>query len=182
VPPIETNTAPEPDGEPDYEVLDDSERDRWNGPRTASPANERLVWYVRGFLVFIAVSLTILFTAAAWIHPYADDGSAQTMATHTQLGLPRCTMVELTAKPCPACGMTTSFSLLMHGDVWSSLKANWVGTLLAIFWLCLIPWSAIGAVRGRYLFIRSAEVLTTVCVCTLLVLMISRWAYIWFVQ
>ena len=52
--------------------------------------------------------------------------------------------------------------------------------MLAIFWLSLIPWAAFSAVRGRYLFIRSAETLMTVAVSTLLVLMIGRWAVIWF--
>ena len=50
------------------------------------------------------------------------------MATHTQLGMPPCNFVVMTGKPCPACGMTTSFALLVRGDVGASLRANWAGT------------------------------------------------------
>ena len=35
------------------------------------------------------------------------------MGTHQQLGLPPCNFVTLTGYPCPACGMTTSFALLV---------------------------------------------------------------------
>lgn len=178
MPPIEPNEPAEPNEDPGYEVLDD-----WNGPQTFRPrGSDRLAWYVRLFLIVIATALTTVFSLAAWIRPYSDDGAAKTMETHTQLGLPKCNMVVATGKPCPACGMTTSFSLLIHGDVVASLKANWVGTLLGTFCLGLIPWAAVGAWRGRYLFVRSAEMLTTIAVITLMVLMISRWAYIWFLQ
>ena len=53
--------------------------------------------------------------------------------------------------------MTTSFALLMHGDFGGSLRANAVGTLLAVFLLALVPWSAVAAVRGRWLWIRYLE-------------------------
>ena len=66
--------------------------------------------------------------AAFRIHPYDADGNPRTSATHTQLGMPPCNFVTLTGKPCPSCGMTTSFALLVRGDVVSSLRANWVGT------------------------------------------------------
>ena len=56
------------------------------------------------------------------------------MATHTQLGMPPCNFVVMTGKPCPACGMTTSFALLVRGDVRASLRANWAGTLIAVLW------------------------------------------------
>jgi hypothetical protein len=100
------------------------------------------------------------------------------MATHTQMGLPPCNFVTLTGKPCPACGMTTSFALLAHGDVPNSLRANWAGTLLAVLLLALIPWAAASAVRGRYYYIRSGEALTTVIVLGILVVMLGRWGIV----
>ena len=51
------------------------------------------------------------------------------METHRQLGLPPCTFKEMTGLPCPSCGMTSSFALLVRGDVMNSLRANAVGTL-----------------------------------------------------
>ena len=64
----------------------------------------------RYFFVLIAV-----FATAISIDPYNTDGSAQSMGTHQQLRLPPCTFQQVTKVPCPSCGMTTSFSLLMHG-------------------------------------------------------------------
>jgi len=139
-----------------------------------------LARWTRCLLALMAVGLVTVFVAAAWIRPYDDDGTPARMATHTQLGMEACNMVVLTGKPCPACGMTTSFSLLMHADILNSLKANWVGTLLALAWLALIPWGIIGAVRGRLLWIRRGELWMTVGLSILFVMMIGRWAVIFF--
>lgn len=128
----------------------------------------------------MSAALTVLFGVAAWLTPYDRNGAARTMATHTQLGLPPCSMVLMTGKPCPACGMTTSFSLLVHGDPVNSAKANWVGTLLAAFWLALVPWGFHAAVTGRFAFVRDAEMMATVAVGVFLTLMLGRWAVIWF--
>src|SRR5262249_50885393 len=93
------------------------------------------VW-VRGLLVFVAVGLIGIFSIAIWLKPYDASGNPLRQETHRQMGLPPCTFYVLTnGYPCPSCGMTTSFSLLMHGDVINSMKANAVGTFLALFWL-----------------------------------------------
>jgi len=41
--------------------------------------------------------------------------------------------------------MTTSFTLLMHADIWHSLQANFAGTALATFGLLFIPWALASA-------------------------------------
>lgn len=110
-----------------------------------------------------------------WLNPYQSDGSPRQMATHTQLGMPPCNMVALIGKPCPTCGMTTSFSLLVHGDVLGSLRANWCGTLLALYWLMLIPWAVIAAVRGKLPFVKSGERLALISVTVFLMLSLARW-------
>jgi hypothetical protein len=79
------------------------------------------------------------------------------MGTHQQLGMPECSFKRFFGRPCPTCGMTTSFALLMRGDVGGSLRANAAGTLLAAALLALIPWSGWSAIRGRWLFVRAAE-------------------------
>ena len=53
--------------------------------------------------------------------------------------------------------------------------ARWTTHLV---WLALIPWSIISAVRGKYLFVRSGELLATVLVIVMLVLMLGRWAVV----
>jgi Protein of unknown function (DUF2752) len=100
------------------------------------------------------------------------------METHRQLGLPPCTFQAVTKLPCPSCGMTTSFALLMHGDIENSLRANAVGTLLALFWLALIPWSLACAVWGRTLVIASMERALTWAVLVFLVLLLFRWGVV----
>jgi hypothetical protein len=173
VPPSNMNPNP-PDApdDPGWEPVDDD----FDPLPVAYPARMRRV--TRVVLVGMAATLTAVFAAAAWIRPYDDAGNPQSMATHTQLGLPECSMVRVTGKPCPACGMTTSFSLLVHGDLWSSMKANWVGTLLAAFWLALIPWGLVSAFRGRLVWVRNADLFATVAVGVTLTLMMARWGWI----
>ena len=65
------------------------------------------------------------------------------MGTHQQLGLPPCTMRVLAGMRCPGCGMTTSWSYLMHGQWRESLAANLGGFMLAFYSL------AFAAVCGR---------------------------------
>ena len=144
--------------------------------RLADPPRAR--WFVRAVLFAIAVTLTGVFAVAVYLDPYNPDGSPRTMATHTTLGLPPCNFVALTGgKPCPSCGMTTSFALLVRGDVGASLRANWVGTLLAAFWAGLLVWSVASGLVGRHLFIPPGrgELVTTVVVGAFLVLMLGRW-------
>ena len=112
-------------------------------------ARHRLSRKLRVWLVAVGLGLVAVFSAAAWIRPYDDAGRPLRMASHTQLGLDECSFVEMTGKPCPSCGMTTSFSLLVHGDPVNSARANWVGMLLAAFCLALLPWMFISAWRGR---------------------------------
>lgn len=133
---------------------------------------------VRGALVVIVVGLVLLFVVAARLDPYGPDGVPHTMGTHQQLGLPECNFLRLTGLPCPSCGMTTSFALLMHGDGVGSLRANAVGTVLALFLMALIPWSAVAAVRGRWLWIRRLEPWLLRAVIVLCGLALLRWTVV----
>ena len=125
----------------------------------------------------IALGLIGVFAIALWLNPY-ENGHARRMETHLQLGLPPCNFRLLTGMPCPSCGMTTSFSLLMHGDLENSLRANAVGTLLALFCLGLIPWSLVSVWCGRSLFIASLERAVTWVVIIFLALLMIRWVIV----
>ena len=50
--------------------------------------------------------------------------------THTILGLPPCGMLLVTGKPCPTCGVTTSFVLAAHGRFSDALKNQPFGLVL----------------------------------------------------
>ncbi|HTU89374.1 MAG TPA: DUF2752 domain-containing protein [Gemmataceae bacterium] len=134
--------------------------------------------WVRGSLMGLALALVAVFIVAGWLNPYSADGSPRNLATHQQLGLPPCTFYYTTGLPCPSCGMTTSFALLMHGDMLNSLRANAVGTLLAGFCLLLIPWCLASALCRRTLFIRSMERTLTLVVLVFLSMMLLRWVIV----
>jgi hypothetical protein len=134
--------------------------------------------WVRVTLLAVACGWTIVFGIAAWLNPYHEDGSARKMETHRQLRLPACTFKEVTGLPCPSCGMTTSFALLIHGDPVNSLQANWVGTLLAAFGLVLVPWSVVSAVRRRPLFVVAIDEALIRVMFVFLVLMMVRWGIV----
>jgi hypothetical protein len=128
--------------------------------------------------VLIALMLVGLFWAAIAIDPYDSAGEPLTIGTHSQLGLPPCNFVTLTGLPCPSCGMTTSFALLMHGDIAASVRANAVGTLLAAFFVALIPWSLVSAVRGRWVWIRTLEPWLLGAVIVFVGLALIRWGIV----
>src|SRR5262245_324700 len=151
-------------------------------PKPAKPAipvrrPPRASRYVRGLLLAMGAGLAVVFGVAFWLNPYGADGAPRTMATHTQLGMPPCNFVVMTGKPCPACGMTTSFALLVRGDIGASLRANWVGTLLAGFWAVLLVWAVVSGLVGRPLLIPPGrgELAMTIAVGVFLVLMLGRW-------
>jgi hypothetical protein len=152
-----------------------STEDRLSGMRGRGPS---LTWQVRLVLIVVAGLLLAVFATALWLDPYYADGTARPDETHRQLGLPECTFKTLTGKPCPSCGMTTSFSLLTHLDPINSLRANAVGTLLAGFLLMVLPWSIVCLVRGRLYFIKSLERALTWTVAVFLILLLVRWAIV----
>jgi Protein of unknown function (DUF2752) len=134
--------------------------------------------WLRTLLVLMAVFLLTVFGIAIYLNPYGEDGAARQMETHMQLGLPQCTFKALTGKPCPSCGMTTSFALLVRGDVLNSLQANCVGTLLAVFCLLLIPYGVISASRGRFLLHVSLDWLVPRFIVIFCGLMLLRWGLV----
>jgi hypothetical protein len=131
---------------------------------------------VRAFLLVIVAGLVAVFVVAACLRPYDAEGRPLRQESHRQLGLPPCTFNEDFGAPCPNCGMTTSFALLMHGDLPASLRANCVGTLLAVFWLALVPWGLASAVRGRRLLVTPSERAALIAGAVLFALLLLRWA------
>ena len=145
---------------------------RQEGPRRAP-----LQRCVRASLVMIAGALIGVFAVAFALDPY-QDGKVWLAETHRQLGLPPCTFKQLTGYPCPSCGMTSSFALAVRGDLWNSVRANFVGTMLALGCLAFIPWAAASALKGRLLGVRNTENVVVGGVVGFLVLMFGRWGIV----
>lgn len=111
-----------------------------------------LYWLARLALAIAGTGLIVLLGIAAWLSP-----NPQGFGTHRQLGLPPCTMQQWFGIRCPSCGMTTSWSHLMHGQPVAAVRANSGGTLLALVALVSGPWMLISGLRGRWLLGRPHE-------------------------
>ena len=70
--------------------------------------------------------LSVLLVAAGLTPSPAGTG------THVQLGLPPCSLMVQAGVPCPACGMTTSFALMVRGNILRAVDTQPAGALLAV--------------------------------------------------
>jgi len=91
----------------------------------------QLTW----FLVWVAVT-----GIGLWLRPDAHGHG-----THQQLGFPPCPSVLLFDRPCPGCGLTTSWTALLHGQFGLAFAAHPLGPALYLVftvsaWLCLYAW------------------------------------------
>ncbi len=135
-------------------------------------------------MLVAALVLITIFAIAFWLNPYDENGQPLRMETHRQLGLPPCTFKYWTGLPCPSCGMTSSFALLVRGDVMDSLRANAVGTLLALLWAAAIPWLLLCSLTGRPLGWALMEQSMLGLIIAFMALLLLRWfivlGMIWF--
>lgn len=95
-----------------------------------------------------ALGLSLLCAAilavAAWLRP-----DPRGHGTHEQLGMLPCSFVLVSGLPCPTCGMTTAFSLMMHGHPLASILAQPAGAALCLATMALCLYSAWMAASGR---------------------------------
>ena len=78
-------------------------------------------------LLIGAACLGVLVTAAS----VAPDPDRTGVGTHTRLGMAPCGLEVQTGLPCPTCGMTTSFSYFVHGNLLASFYVQPMGFVLA---------------------------------------------------
>jgi hypothetical protein len=113
-------------------------------PQSKAKRDSKLTTKERRHIGLIAFLLIGVLSIAAWLEP---DPSG--MGTHTQLGLPKCTMAAMTGMRCPGCGMTTSWSLIMDGDLETALATNLGGSILCLLSIFSIPILLGIAIVGR---------------------------------
>jgi len=135
-----------------------------------SPKQPRLGRTTRCALLVAALGLAAVLGIARWLKP-----DPRGYGTHTQLGLAPCTFAYLTGRPCPTCGMTTSFAWFVRGRPDRSWGANPAGSLLAPTCVVLIPWLVAGAILGRPIGFRTLEQPLIGLVVTIVALSLFFW-------
>ena len=103
-------------------------------------------WYVRITLVLAGLFMAGLLVTARNLTPDKDR-----MGTHQQLGLPECGFISMFGKPCPSCGMTTSWSHLTRGQIVQSFRANPGGLLLGIMAAVFAPFFLVSGAIGKWM-------------------------------
>ena len=106
--------------------------------------DERIGKATRALLAAFALGLASILVVARGLEP-----DPRGFGTHTQLGLWPCAFQATTGRPCPTCGMTTSFAWFARGDLVRAWRANPAGSFLAPTCLAMIPWLLLVAVRAR---------------------------------
>jgi hypothetical protein len=69
--------------------------------------------------------------------------------THQRLGLPPCPSVLLFDRPCPGCGLTTSWTALLHGDFALAFRAHALGPFLYAGFTAFALTTFLFAIRKR---------------------------------
>ena len=72
--------------------------------------------------------------------------------THEKLGLRPCMPMELWNVPCPGCGVTTSVTHAVRGDLLGSLAVQPFGLVVVLSVLIFLGWALTGHLRGRDLW------------------------------
>lgn len=81
----------------------------------------------RAVALGILLPCAALLAIAAILHPVADG-----LGTHQQLGLGPCGFLVATGMPCITCGMTTSFTYAVHGQILLAFVTQPAGALLCL--------------------------------------------------
>lgn len=102
---------------------------------TEAESRTKILGQLAVFVCWLALTATALML----------DPSKSGHGTHTQLGLPPCGSVVLFHRPCPGCGLTTSITSTLHGQLLYAMKANVFGPILygiftAFAMIAIVSW------------------------------------------
>ncbi len=76
-------------------------------------------------LMLFLVGIVAVFVMASLLEPQSEG-----YGTHRQIGLPSCVVQKMLGRPCPHCGLTTSFCWMVRGQWKSAWNANPSGVAL----------------------------------------------------
>lgn len=98
--------------------------------------------YYENYVVFIG-GLAVVLTA------FLLTPDPRGWGTHEHLHLPPCFFLWLTHRPCPTCGLTTSFAYLAKGDIINGARIHPMGPPLFMALLVLMGSAFHGLVKRR---------------------------------
>ena len=136
----------------------------------ASPAE-------RAVQALLAVVLAAAVVAGVLLVP-----SRTGMGTHRILGLPACGMLRATGKPCPTCGVTTSFVLAAHARFAEAVVNQPFGFALFLLVAGGLAGLVFTLATGRSWYPVFVRVNPVVILLALLGLLLASWAYKWSVM
>ena len=120
----------------------------------------------------------------AWFLRVGDE--RQVLLPWTNWPLPElCTFRRQLSMDCPGCGLTRSFIHLVHGDIASAWKLNWVGVIIFGYTLAqpplaLLHWAGLQEQSGPAgNLARRLMVLNQYLLIGLAILLIARWISLW---
>lgn len=114
-------------------------------PFQADKGIQKIPFRLRIGLVLGGVLGLVLLSFACRLTPNPNG-----FGTHQDLGFPPCTFIEFFEIPCPSCGMTTSWSHLVRGNLYLAFRSNAGGALLGLATLILAPWFLMSGLLGRW--------------------------------
>lgn len=100
---------------------------------------------IAGQLLYFLAWLTIT-AFGAFLH-----ASPTGHGTHEELGLPPCPSALFFSRPCPGCGLTTSWTAFIHGDFASSFHAHPLGPFLYLYFTVTAFLALRGWLKGHRL-------------------------------
>jgi len=124
-------------------------------------------------------ALVAAVLAAALVAGFILVPSPTGTGTHRVLGLPECGMLKMTGKPCPTCGVTTSFVLSAHGRFAEALVNQPFGLVVFLLVIGGLGGLVVTLLAGRSWTPILARVDLTLVILVLLALMLLSWAYKW---
>ena len=126
-------------------------------------------WVILGVALLSLVGLVLLGMVL--------EPDPRGFGTHEKLGMRPCMPLELWNVPCPGCGVTTSVTHAVRGDLLGSLRVQPFGIVVVLVVLVLSGWALSIHLRGRDLWDELSEIRWARWMSVLGVLMGAAWIY-----